>query len=241
MKNLTSLARGLRFVAEIAAIVFVMKSFAFASNHIPSESMVPTLQIGDRILVSKWAYGVSRHSLLVDPGVSLPGENGRLFGRLPDRGDVAVFTHPRNGETMVKRVIGLPGDRVALRAGRLWLNGALVARAPEGMLSYRDDRGGIVTVARFTETLPGGRTHPILERTDRGFADTVGEVVVPAGHLFMMGDNRDNSADSRFADMGFVPVENLQGRADLITWSLYRCAEEPGLACAAKRFLEAVE
>ncbi|MFZ1682226.1 MAG: signal peptidase I [Rhizobiaceae bacterium] len=238
---MTSIARAVRFVAEIAAIVFVMKSFAFASNHIPSESMVPTLEVGDRILVSKWAYGFSRHSLLVDPRTSLPGENGRLLGRLPARGDVAVFTHPLSGETMVKRVIGLPGDRVALASGRLWLNGALVARTPMGTYSYREHRGGIVTVARFTEELPGGRAHPIVERTDRGFAHTMGEIAVPPGHLFMMGDNRDNSADSRFAGMGFVPVENLQGRADLIPWSLHRCADEPGLACAKRRFLALVE
>lgn len=229
------------FAVQVFAIVFVMKSFAVASNFIPSESMVPTLEVGDRIFVSKWPYGYSRHSLLFDPGVRLPGKDGRLFGGVPARGDVVVFTHPRSGETMIKRVIGLPGDRIAVHRGRLFINGEIVPRAERRHYSYRDDRGSVVSVTRYDESLPGGHAHPIIERSDRGFADEFGEIAVPEGNLFMMGDNRDNSADSRFAEMGFVPLENLQGRADVIGWSLYTCADEPGLACAKRRTLTAIE
>jgi signal peptidase I len=229
------------FAVQVFAIVFVSKSFAVASNFIPSESMVPTLEVGDRIFVSKWPYGYSRYSLLADPKISLPGKDGRLFGKSPARGDVVVFTHPINGETMIKRVIGLPGDRIALYRGRLFINGELVPRTERRAYSYRDDRGSVVAVTRYDETLPGGRVHPIIERSDNGFADEFGEVTVPAGRLFIMGDNRDNSADSRFAEMGFVPVENVQGRADLIGWSLYTCADEPGLTCATRRTLTAIE
>ena len=231
----------IRFWLPVFAMVFVMKSFAIASNHIPSESMVPTLEVGDRIFVSKWAYGYSRHSLLVDPGVSLPGKDGRVFEQLPRRGDVVTFTHPHSGETMIKRVIGLPGDRIALNKGRLIINGASVPRVEQGRYSYRQYQGGVVEVTRYEELLPDGRAHPIIERSDHDYADNMAEVTVPEGHLFMMGDNRDNSADSRFQEMGFVPVENLQGRADMIGWSLYSCEQKPGLKCGDRRFLEMIE
>lgn len=241
MFDARSLRQTLRFVAEVVLIVFAMKSFAYASHFIPSESMVPTLEVGDRLLVAKWPWGFSRHSLMVDPRVSAPTADGRVFSALPERGDVAVFTHPKSGETMIKRVIGLPGDRIALHRGRLFINGEPVARTPRETYAYREYRGGVVEVTLYDETLPGGRTHAIVERGDDGFADAMDEVIVPANHLFMMGDNRDNSADSRFAQMGFVPLENLQGRADLIGWSLHSCASEPGLTCAGRRYLTAIE
>lgn len=240
MPDAKSVLGALSFAAQVAAIVMVTKSFAFASHFIPSESMVPTLEVGDRIAVSKWPWRYSRHSLIIDPHVSLPVDGGRLFAALPERGDVAVFTHPKTGDTMIKRVIGLPGDRIALQGGRLIINGVVVPRAAGAAYRYREHQGGVVMVRRYEETLPGGRSHPIIEQTDRGLADDMAEITIPAGHLFMMGDNRDNSLDSRFARMGVVPLENLQGRAELIGWSLHRCAAEAGLACAPRRTLSMI-
>jgi signal peptidase I len=218
-----------------------MKSFAFASNHIPSESMVPTLEVGDRLIVSKWPYGYSRHSLLVDPGVSLGAGDGRLFSALPSRGDVAVFTHPKNGDAYIKRVIGLPGDRVRLDGGRLFLNAKRVPRERLDSYRYRSSSGRPVAVTAYREHLADGGSHIIIERTDRGFADRMQEVVVPDHHVFMMGDNRDNSADSRFPEMGFVPLENLEGRAELITFSLHDCEPERGLICASRRYFTPID
>ncbi|HMQ57527.1 MAG TPA: signal peptidase I [Rhizobiaceae bacterium] len=225
----------------ILAMVLFTKSFAFASNYIPSESMVPTLEVGDRLFVSRFPYGVSRHSLAIDPGLSLPGENGRLPSLLPARGDVVTFIHPQHGEVMIKRVIGLPGDRIALQGGRLIINGKIVPRTPTDRYVYRDTYGSPVAVTRYREDLPGGRAHAIIERRDDGAADNLPEVTVPAGHLFMMGDNRDNSADSRFSAMGFVPVENLTGRAEAVMWSLYSCDPAAGLHCAGRRALTWIE
>jgi signal peptidase I len=227
----------LRFALSTLAISLAAHSFAFASNYIPSESMVPTLQIGDRIAVDKWAYGWSRYSLPIDPGFSFPTKDGRLPSHLPKRGDVVVFTNPVSGETYIKRVIGLPGDRIAMHDGRLYLNGTEAPRLKTGRYTYIDPSGVPVTVTRYRETIPGGSTHTIIERTDHGIADEMAETTVPPGKLFMMGDNRDDSADSRFPELGFVPMENLQGRADLITYSLYSCEKEPGLTCARKRYL----
>lgn len=231
---------GIQFLATTLLVVFGMRTVAFASYYIPTESMVPTLQIGDRVLVSKWNYGYSRHSLPIDPGVSLPGKDGRVFMHLPERGDVVVFTHPKTGETLIKRVIGLAGDRIAMHHGRLFINGKMVARKEMGHYSYRGPYGRVISVTRYDETLPGGDVHPIIERSDRGMADEMAQVTVPPGDLFMMGDNRDDSADSRFAELGFVPVENLIGRADMIAYSLYACRPEKGLHCASDRWVTRV-
>lgn len=228
------------FIAQVAAIVFVMKSFAFAQVFIPSESMVPTLEVGDRLITDKTAYGWSRYSMLVDPHVSFPGADGRILGALPARGDIVTFTHPHSGETLIKRVIGLPGDRIALKDGRLFINGKLIERDFKGEYSYRQYRGGSITVRLYDERLPGGTVHEIIERSDHDYADTMAEVTVPAEHFFAMGDNRDNSSDSRFAELGFVPVENIQGQARLITFSLHDCQPEPGLVCAPRRYLSVI-
>lgn len=229
------------FGLQVGAIVFVMKSFAFAQNYIPSESMVPTLEVGDRLLTDKTAYGWSRHSLIADPGLAFPGSNGRIWGSLPERGDVVTFIHPINGETMIKRVIGLPGDRVALTNGRLIINGEMVERRKTGQYSYRQHAAGPVTVTLYDELLPEGVVHKIIEQGDNGWGDHMAETKVPDGMLFMMGDNRDNSLDSRFRQMGFVPVENLTGKARLITYSLHECSAEQGLACAPRRYFSAIQ
>lgn len=223
-------------------LVVVLRSFAFATYYIPSESMVPTLEIGDRVAALKFPLGYSRFSLMGgDYLPRFPGANGRILAAMPARGDVVVFRHPRSGEDMIKRVIGLPGDRVAIRQGKLWLNGAEVPLAEAGHWTYRAGEGGIVSVQAFRETLPGAAAHTILIRDRRSIRGDMAEQVVPEGRLFMLGDNRDNSLDSRFAAMGFVPVENLIGRADAILYSFASCAEEPGLRCAPRRLLERVE
>jgi len=240
MRLISYLPEWLRFVLSTFVIMLVMKTVAFGSNFIPSESMVPTLQIGDRLVVEKWAYGWSRYSLPIDPGIDFPTRDGRIFSHLPKRGDVVVFTNPKSGETYIKRVIGLPGDRIAMSDGRLVVNGVVAPRHETGHYAYRDPSGVPVTVTRYEETIPGGSTHTIIERTDEGEADEMAQVTVPPNRLFMMGDNRDDSADSRFPELGFVPVENLQGKAELITWSFYDCAKEPGLTCGSRRFLSPI-
>jgi len=224
-------------VGVVGATLF--RTAAFATYFIPSESMVPTLEVGDRLEVSKFAYGWSRYSLPLDNfGVEF---NGRILGSLPKRGDVVVFVHPKDGRTMIKRVIGLPGDHIELRHGRLYINGELVERRMEAIYHYRNPQGRVVRVTRYTEILPEGRSHFIVQESDDNPFETRADTEVPENALFMMGDNRDDSADSRFVDlMGPVPVENLIGRADTILYSNYSCNPEPGLYCAERRALVAI-
>lgn len=223
-------------IAVGAAGFAAFNTAAVALYHIPSESMVPTLEVGDRLSVSKFAYGWSRHSLVF--GSALPEAiKGRFLGASPARGDVVVFAHPLTAVTMIKRVIGLPGDRIEIRSGRIFLNGALVERRLEGAYRVREHGGGVVSIRRFTELLPGSSSYTIAYIVDQPNARDMREIVVPAGQYFMLGDNRDNSADSRFQEMGLVPADNLIGRADAIIFSLKTCIQEPGVACAPRRHL----
>jgi signal peptidase I len=240
MKTLRDLANTL---LSALLIVVVLRSFAFATYHIPSESMVPTLEIGDRVAATKFPFGYSRYSLVGGTYLPrFPGETGRVPSAMPGRGDVVVFRHPANGEDFVKRVVGLPGDRVAIRDGRLWLNGEPVPLTQSGRWIYRAPDGARVAVTAYREMLPGSaRPHTIILRDRRPVDADMPERVVPEGRLFMLGDNRDNSADSRFSSMGFVPVENLVGRADAILYSFATCSGEEGLRCAPRRMLERVD
>ncbi len=198
-------------------IALVIRTVAFEPFNIPSGSMIPTLLVGDYLFVSKYSYGYSRHSL----PLSLPLIPGRLFMSEPERGDVAVFKLPADNKTdYIKRIIGLPGDRVQMKQGRLYVNGKRLARKRIEDFVFTDDYGRILRIAQFVETLPGGRTHRILELTDRGHLDDTREFVVPRGHFFAMGDNRDNSLDSRvLGGVGFVPAKNLVGRAEILFFS----------------------
>ena len=205
------------FLVALLLLSFVVRSFLLEPFSTMSGSMLPTLQIGDHLLVSKYAYGYSRYSLPFDP----PVIEGRIFGRLPERGDVAVYRKPGDEETdYIKRIVGLPGDRIRMIGGRLHINGEPVARERVGERIHERRGGGSERTTEYIETLPSGRSHRIWERGDSEFADNTPAYRVPEGHVFVMGDNRDNSLDSRaLYDVGYVPVENLIGRLAFVFWN----------------------
>lgn len=205
--------------AFIIAIVLLTKTVAAEAYYVPSGSMLPSLLIGDQLLVTKFPYGYSRYSLPVPLG---PASAERLLGKLPERGDVVVFRLPRDpGQTYVKRVVGLPGDHVQMREGRLWLNGKMAPLRRAGVGQMEIDNG-VVTAPRYIETL-GAREHAIFKLRSEGELDNTQEFVVGRDQIFVMGDNRDDSADSRLSPaaggVGLVPVENLVGRVDAIIGS----------------------
>lgn len=203
------------FYAILLSIVF--RTFAYEPFNIPSSSMVPTLLVGDYLFVSKLSYGYSRYSL----PFGLPLIPGRIFFTPPERGDVAVFKLPRDNNTdYIKRIIGLPGDRIQVKEGRLYINGEVVERKRIGEYVIRNKGGDFKSMPLYIETLPNGRSHRIIEISDEMTLDNTDEFLVPEGHYFAMGDNRDNSMDSRvFAGVGFVPEVNLVGRAERLFFS----------------------
>ncbi len=200
----------------IVGAMVAIRTFAFQSFTIPSQSMDPTLLVGDYLYVSKFAYGYSRHSL----PFGVPLIAGRLLAAEPQAGDVVVFKAPTDGATdYIKRVVGLPGDRVRVTGGVLHVNGRAVER---DRLEDRLEGSGAAgrRLAQYAETLPNGRRHRILEISDDAPLDNTPDVLVPPGHYVGLGDNRDHSADSRVpAVIGLVPLANLIGRAELIFFS----------------------
>ena len=200
--------------------------------------MLPTLYVGDYLVVAKWPYGYSRYSFLF----GFPSFDGRILGGLPKRGDVVVFRHPTEDNDLIKRVIGVPGDTIEIKGGRVILNGHALPREPlqparvpisanspckpvppaEPVMAVSDG-GFACTYPAFRETLPGGPSYTVLDQVQNGDADDRPATRVPAGHVFLMGDNRDDSMDSRYAPeeggVGLLPVDHLIGRAMVTFWS----------------------
>jgi signal peptidase I len=240
-KTKSGVADTTRFLIILFLFAVVLRSFVVAPFEIPSGSMLPRMMIGDYLFVAKWPYGYSRYSL----PFGLASFGGRIFGGEPERGDVIVFRHPRDNQDWVKRLIGLPGDRVQMRDGQLFLNGNAVPKvriadwlvpvtpnSPCSELVKTIEEGGrrFCAYPRYRETLPGGRSYEVLDQIDvDGPPDDTPVYVVPAGHYFMMGDNRDESADSRFTldqkGVEFLPRDYLVGRALMTFFSTDGSAE----------------
>jgi signal peptidase I len=209
----------LKVFAQALLIALIIRTLLFQPFNIPSASLVPTLLVGDYLVVSKYSYGYSKHSIPFSPAVF----SGRLWASEPERGDIAVFKLPKDNSTdYIKRVIGLPGDRIQVIDAVLHINGRPVKRESVGTYRTQDPWGRFVEVPYYKETLPNGKSHYIIQREgDKGYWSNTYVYTVPAGHYFMMGDNRDNSTDSRDeASVGFVPFENFVGRAEVVFFSL---------------------
>ena len=237
---------GWRSLLLFVLAAWLLRSVIVAPFSIPSGSMLPTMAIGDHLFVHKWHYGISKYSF----PFQFPRFEGRLFAQYPKRGDIVVFRPPGQEDVdFVKRVIGLPGDTIAVSGGRVSLNGKPLARQSAGMMAIavstnspcrvvpgatpmlrpNPDGGQDCLYPAFRETLPGGRSYLTLDQIDTSPGDAFAESMIPAGHVFMMGDNRDDSLDSRYSPfvggVGLVPIENLVGRASLRYWSTDGSAE----------------
>ncbi len=198
-------------------LALMIRTFAFEPFNIPSGSMLPNLLIGDYIFVSKYSYGYGKYSF----PFNIANFEGRLFDDAPERGDVAVFRQPKNTEIdYIKRIVGLPGDRIQVIEGILHINGQPVLRAKDGIEQMDNVFGRTANFSEYTETLPNGVAHKIIEASDEEILDNTPVYTVPENHYFAMGDNRDNSQDSRVMNfVGFIPKENLIGRAEFIFFS----------------------
>lgn len=206
---------GWKFLFLILFLPFFIRSLLWEPFSIPSGSMHPNLLVGDQLFVSKYSYGFSKYSFIL---FETPFFSGRIFYAPPERGDIAVFKSPTKPDVdLIERLIGMPGDRLQVKKGILHINGQAIEREAVG--DYKIE-GSKKTYKRYSETLPNGRQYHILEEFDTGPMDNTQVFVVPAGHFFGMGDNRDNSSDSRYLDnVGYIPMENLVGKLSLIYWN----------------------
>ena len=216
----------IRVIIHALLIALVIRTFLFQPFNIPSGSMKATLLVGDYLFVSKYSYGYSHYSIPLSPKLF----SGRILGSNPSRGDIVVFRLPKDDSTdYIKRVIGLPGDRIQMKDGLLYINDEPVKRERLSDYVGRDPCGSsentadapTARVKRWRETLPEGVSYETLDCVDNGFYDNTIEYQVPPGHFFMMGDNRDNSTDSRVQSaVGYVPFQNIIGRAQVIFFSI---------------------
>ena len=206
-----------RTVLYAMIIAVVVRTFAYEPFNIPSGSMIPTLLVGDYLFVSKFSFGYSRHSFPYGFG----GFDGRVWRTPPERGDVAVFKLPRDNETdYIKRIVGLPGDKIQVLNGLLHINSEIVERTRLDDYVYRDRFGNHRETKQYLEQMSNGRSYRVLDSEPDGSLDNTPIYVVPQGHYFAMGDNRDNSSDSRvLRQVGFIPEENLVGRAEILFFS----------------------
>ncbi|ODT87154.1 signal peptidase I [Phenylobacterium sp. SCN 70-31] len=217
LKELVEIVKTIVFALLIA---LVLRVIFFQPFTIPSASMEPNLYEGDYIIVSKYSYGWSKHSIPFSP----PLFEGRIMERPVNRGDIAVFKLPSDGRTdYVKRILGLPGDRLQMRDGLLYINDKLIEREPLSPVRTDVGYGQIREVARYQERLPGGRTYVTQDFGTDGDLDNTDVYIVPDGHYFAIGDNRDNSLDSRVPPalngVGYVPADHLVGKAEIILLS----------------------
>ena len=215
-KQGSSLKENLITIVLAVFIALIIRSFLLEPFRIPSGSMYPTLQVGDYLFVNKYAYGYSRYSF----PAGLPLFKGRIFYTQPERGDIAVFKFPKNPHTdFIKRIVGLPGDKIQVKNGRLFINGEQLGREEKERYIIDEYVAIPEFYHQYDETLPEGKVHRIIEMSDEErIVDDTEEFTVPEDMFFMMGDNRDRSDDSRLS-VGFVPKENLVGKARFIFFS----------------------